>query len=130
MEIRDDLLSKNPQTTFIACHLSNQGHDLAALSLALEQFPNLYADISARDYELGRQPRYASDFLNRFRDRILFGTDMGREKHMYEGWWQLLETADEFIPGRLWWRLYGLELEEPLLKALYRSNAEKLLLWE
>jgi predicted TIM-barrel fold metal-dependent hydrolase len=124
---RDKLLAKHPATTFILCHLSNQGHDLAALSKTLDRFPNLFLDISARDYEIGRQPRSAAAFMKRYATRLLFGTDMGREKHMYQAWWRLLESGDEFISGRIWWRYYGLELAEPVLQSLYRSNAEKLL---
>jgi len=97
---------------------------------ALDKYPNFYVDISARDYELGRQPRNAAKFLARYKDRVLFGTDMGREKHMYQEWWRLLETADEYMPGRIWWRYYGLELPAPLLKSLYRDNALRLLNWQ
>ncbi len=129
LAMRDRLLARHPKTIFIFCHLSNQGNDTAALAKALDRFPNLYLDISARDYELGRQPRTAARFLARYRDRILFGTDMGRDRPMYEGWWRLLESADEYMPGRIWWRYYGLELPAPLLKALYRDNALRLLNW-
>ncbi|MFQ5930114.1 MAG: amidohydrolase family protein [Acidobacteriota bacterium] len=127
---RDRLLSKHPRTTLIACHLSNQGNDLGALSQVLERYPNLYLDISARDYEIGRQPKTAGRFFRRHKDRIVFGTDMGLERHMYEGWWRLLETADEFIPGRLWWRYYGLELQEDVLQGVYRDNARRILNWK
>jgi predicted TIM-barrel fold metal-dependent hydrolase len=124
---RDRLLEKHRDTTFIACHFSNQGNDLVALGEVLDRHPNLYLDISARDYEIGRQPRAAVRFLTKYKDRVLFGTDMGREASMYRGWWRLLETADEFLPGRVWWALYGLELPEDVLKRLYRDNALRLL---
>ena len=117
--IRDKLLARHPKTTFIACHLGNQGNDLATLSKELDKFPNLYLDISARDYEVGRVPRAAVKFLTKYRGRVAFGTDMGRENRMYQAWWRLLETADENMPGRVWWRYYGLELSPPALDALY-----------
>jgi predicted TIM-barrel fold metal-dependent hydrolase len=126
---RDRLLARHPQTTFILCHLSNQGNDLASLARALDRFPNLYVDISARDYELGRQPRFARRFLESYSDRVLFGTDMGRETHMYRMWWRLLETPDEYMPGRIWWRYYGLELSPQALEKLYRGNALRILNW-
>ena len=100
---------------------------MAALAKTLDRYSNLYVDISARDYEIGRQPRTARAFLDRYRGRVLFGTDMGREKTMYEGWWRLLETADEYIPGRIWWPYYGLELNDNTLKSLYRETALKVL---
>ncbi|MDO8545195.1 MAG: amidohydrolase family protein [Opitutaceae bacterium] len=124
---RDRALAKHRQTTFIACHLGNQGHDLGTLSRALEQHPNLFLDISARDYEVGRTPRAAVKFLTKHRDRVLFGTDMGREVSMYRAWWRLFETADEFMPGRVWWPYYGLELAPDILEALYRGNARRLM---
>jgi predicted TIM-barrel fold metal-dependent hydrolase len=124
---RDRTLAKHPKTRFIACHLGNQGHDLASLAATLDRYPNLFVDISARDYEVGRAPRSAAKFLARYRDRVLFGTDMGREKSMYQAWWRLFESADEFMPGRVWWRYYGLELPAPILESLYRSNARRML---
>jgi predicted TIM-barrel fold metal-dependent hydrolase len=130
IERRNKMLAKHPQTTFIACHLSNQGNNLAELAKSLDRFSNLYVDISARDYEIGRQPRAAARFLARYRNRVLFGTDMERAPSMYRGWWRLLETADEFIPGRIWWRYYGLELPPDVLEPLYRGNARRLLNWQ
>jgi predicted TIM-barrel fold metal-dependent hydrolase len=130
LQRRNRLLEKHPQTTFVACHLSNQGNNLAELAKVLDRYPNLYVDISARDYEIGRQPRAAAQFLARYRNRVLFGTDMERAPSMYRGWWRLLETADEFIPGRIWWRYYGLELPSDVLEPLYRGNARRLLNWQ
>jgi len=126
---RDRMLAANPKTRFIFCHLSNEGNNLPALSKALERFPNLFVDISARDYEIGREPRTARKFLTKYSDRVLFGTDMGRDQSMYEGWWRLLETDDEYISGRMWWREYGLDLPDALLTQLYRGNAKRLLDW-
>ena len=125
--MRDRTLAKHPRTRFIACHLGNQGHDLTSLAATLDRYLNLYVDISARDYEVGRAPRTAAKFLSRYRNRVLFGTDMGREKLMYQAWWRLLESGDEFMPGRVWWRYYGLELPAPVLESLYRGNASQVL---
>lgn len=124
------MLKKHPKTTFIACHLANLGNDLMRLGRMLDQYPNLYLDISARDYEVGRQPRAAAKFLTEYSDRILFGTDMGMEKRMYQAWWRLLESTDEHMKGRMWWRYYGLELPTSVLEALYYGNAKKIMNWE
>ena len=127
---RDRMVAKHPKTTFISCHLGNQGHDLGALGKSLDKYPNLFLDISARDYEVGRTPRAAAKFLSKYKDRVLFGTDMGREQSMYRAWWRLFETGDEFMPGRIWWRYYGLDLSAAVLEALYRGNARRLLNWK
>ena len=127
IQMRDDLLQKHRETTFILCHLSNLGNNLQRVAEDLERHPNMYIDISARDYEIGRQPKTAAGFIREYRNRIMFGTDMGREDSMYKGWWRLLETGDEFIPGRQWWRLYGLDLDDATLQQIYRNTAEAVL---
>jgi len=126
IERRNRTLEKHPRTIFIACHLGNQGHDLGSLAAAIDKYPNLYLDTSARDYEMGRTPRTAAKFLNKYKERIVFGTDMGRAKSMYQIHWRLFETADEYIPGRVGWRYGGLELPDDTLKALYRDTARKI----
>lgn len=129
LEVLPRLLQKHPDTRFIACHLANLGHDLARLSSTLDLYPNLFVDISARDYEVGRQPRAAASFLTKYADRVLFGTDMGMDKEMYQSWWRLLESADEHMVGRVWWRYYGLTLPDQVLEALYHKNARRVLNW-
>jgi len=130
LNVRNRMLKKHPKTTFIACHLANEGNDLERLGKLLEMYPNLYLDISARDYEIGRTPRAALKFFSKYPGRILFGTDMGREKSMYQAWWRLLESEDEFIVGRIWWRYYGLALPSAVLKAMYNGNANRILNWK
>ena len=95
----------------------------------LDHFPNLYVDMSARDYEMGREPRTAARFLQKYQDRVMFGTDQSISEKMYRAWWRLLETPDEYIPGSNWWRLYGLELPDRVLERVYRGNALKVLNW-
>lgn len=69
----------------------------------------------------GKVPR------TRYRNRVMFGTDMGRAARMYQAWWRLFETADENMPGRVSWRYSGLELSPQALEALYRGVARKVL---
>jgi hypothetical protein len=33
------------------------------------------------------------------------------------------------MPGRIWWRYYGLELSPQVLEKLYRGNALRILNW-
>lgn len=124
------LLSKHPNTTFIACHLANLGNDLGRLSELLDNHQNLYLDLAARDYELGRQPRSAPKFLEKYQSRVLFGTDIPpKRESMYQAFWRLLESADEDMKGRIWWRYYGLNLPDHVLKSIYQDNAKKILNW-
>jgi uncharacterized protein len=123
------LLERHRKTTFVAVHFSNLGHDLAQLGRALDRFPNLNVDLSARDYEFGRQPFTAPVFFAKYKNRILYGSDREPQPEMWRAWWRILETRDEFIKGSSWWRLYGLGLPDDVLEPVYRGNARRLLNW-
>lgn len=131
MEILDRAVGRHPRTTFIACHFANCSYDLNRLAGMLDKHPNLYADISARYAETAAIPRFTGKFYERYQDRLVYGTDMGRSPDMYRLTFRVLESADEHFYA--WdyssyhWPLYGLALEGPILEKVYRGNALKLL---
>ena len=130
MAMRERLLARHPKTKFVGVHLSNQGNDMAALAKIMDRYPNLYLDIAARAYELGREPRTAARFLARYKDRVMFGTDDILFDGMYQRWWRFLETDDDYIPGQTGWRIYALALPDSVLEALYRGTARRILNWK
>jgi len=121
----------NPKTVFIACHLANCCSDLSMLARLFDTYPNLYADIAARYGEVAPIPRYVHDFMEKYADRIVYGTDMGTTKKMYTTTFRILETADEhFYEQDLFdyhWPLYGLALSDATLKKIYSDNGKKIL---
>ncbi len=127
----ENAVAKHPETIFIASHLANYNLDLELLGKLLDKYPNLYADISARYAESAPVPRYTSAFITKYQDRLLYGTDMGFDKSMYEVTFRILETADEhFYEIELFnyhWSLNGLNLNDEVLKKLYYSNVQGLL---
>ena len=72
---RDRLFKSHPKIKFITAHLGWQANDLGTLSQLLDAAPNVYSEVGAVLYDLGRQPRAAHDFLVKYQDRILFGKD-------------------------------------------------------
>ena len=72
---RDRVLARHPKTTFIGLHVGHGAENLAAVSAALDRFPNFNVEIGARIGELGRQPRTSRRFFEKYQDRMLFGTD-------------------------------------------------------
>ena len=121
----------NPNTTFIACHLANCGYDLSILGRLLDKYPNLYGEFGARYAEISPIPKYVKAFFEKYQDRILYGTDMYFDTHMYETTFRILESADEhFYEIELFnyhWPLYGFGLSDRVLKKIYRDNALKVL---
>ena len=59
--------------------------DRAALGELLDELPNLYVEIGAVIAELGRQPRYAAQFLEKYQDRVLFGKALGEVERPLAG---------------------------------------------
>lgn len=122
-------VSKHPVTTFIACHMANCTYDLEIIGGLLDRYPNLYIDISARYAEMCAIPRASRSFIEKYQDRIVYGTDMGRDPGMYRITFRLLETADEHIYSDRFschWPLHGLNLPDEVLEKIYRLNALKI----
>ena len=128
----ENAVKNNPKTTFIACHLANCCSNLTMLGGLFDKYPNLYADIAARYGEIAPIPRFVHDFMEKYADRIVYGTDMGPTKEMYQTTFRILETADEhFYEHDLFgyhWPLYGLSLTDSTLKKIYSDNAKKILM--
>jgi predicted TIM-barrel fold metal-dependent hydrolase len=101
------------------------------LGKLFDQCPNLYADISARFAETAAIPRFVAQFYQKYQDRIVYGTDMGMSRDMYQLTFRILESADEHFYAHnhfsYHWPLYGLHLDQDVLKKIYRENALKIL---
>ncbi|MDP4224418.1 MAG: amidohydrolase family protein [Bacteroidota bacterium] len=128
----ENTLKRHPRTTFIAAHLVNCCADLSVLGRFFNKYPNLYADISARYGEIAPIPKFVHDFIEKYQDRIVYGTDMDFNERIYRVTFRILETADEhFYETDLFnyhWPLYGLYLSDETLNKLYHGNAERLLM--
>jgi len=129
LEKFERVLSRHPQTRFVAVHAFNLSNDLGRVGQLLERHPNVQVDFAARMWELARQPFTARRFFNAHPDRILFGTDNDPVFGMYAAHVRQLETEDEwFWPADAeWWRGYGMKLPPETLRRIYVDNADALL---
>jgi len=129
MAERDRLFAKHPKTMFIAAHFGFHANDLDRLGRMLDRLPNVYTETGAIIEELARQPRAARAFFVKYQDRILFGKDT-YEASEYPAFFRTFETADEYFDGyrdyHAFWKLYGLDLPDMVLRKLYYGNALKL----
>jgi predicted TIM-barrel fold metal-dependent hydrolase len=125
-----NVFRRHPNTTFIAAHLAWLGGDLGRLGRLFDELPNMHVGIGAVLAELGRQPRFAREWFIRYQDRVLFGKDAW-EPEEYHVYFRTLETADEYFDyyrkRHAFWKLYGLELPDDVLRKLYSENAERLI---
>ena len=126
MKERDNLFRRNPRTTFVAAHMGWHANDLGRLGRMLTEMPNVYVDVGAVLYDIGRQPRVARDFFVKFQDRILFGKDSYQPEE-YPYYWRVFETSDDYFDYyrhyHAFWKLYGIDLPDEVLKKVYYKNA-------
>jgi predicted TIM-barrel fold metal-dependent hydrolase len=142
-EARRNVMRRHPGTQFVCLHVADS-EDLEYVAECLDAHPNMHVGIAARIGELGRQPRAASRFIEKYQDRVLFGTDavpggtntpqqvFGDE--LYEIYYRFLETEDEYfdyapaaVPPQGRWKIYGLGLTDRVLRKVYAENAARLL---
>jgi len=126
---RDRMFAKHPRTNFIAAHLAFHGNDLNRLAKLFDSHANVYVDIAAVLAELGRQPYSAHDFLVKYQDRVLMGKDI-YEVNEYKWYFRALETRDEYFEyyrkRHAFWRIYGVQVPDEVLKKIYFENALRL----
>jgi uncharacterized protein len=126
MTERDNMFRKHPRTTFVAAHLGWHANDLASVGAMLDAMPNVYTEVGAVLYDIGRQPRASHAFFLKYQDRILFGKDSFQPSE-YPYYFRVFETADEYFdyyrPYHAFWKLYGIDLPDSVLKKVYFANA-------
>lgn len=125
-----DIFRRHPNTTFINAHFGWYANDLEKLGQLLDELPNMYVECGAIIAELGRQPRQALKFFEKYQDRILFGKDAYNPEE-YHTYFRVFETEDEYFPYykryHAFWRMYGIGLPDEILKKLYYKNALKVI---
>jgi uncharacterized protein len=129
MAERDNLFRRNPRTTFVTAHMGWHANDLGRLGRLLDSFPNVYTEVGAVLYDIGRQPHAAHDFFVKYQDRIMFGKDSFQPDE-YPYYWRVFETRDEYFDYyrgyHAFWKLYGIDLPDSVLKKVYYQNALKI----
>jgi len=131
----ETVVATHPNTIFIGAHVGCAAEDLDRVSHMLAAYANWNVDLAARIAELGRQPYTAREFMCRWADRILFGTDSPPNAAAWSVNFRFLETRDENFPydpdggpgsqGR--WAITGMGLPHDVLSLIYAENARRLI---
>src|SRR6185436_4659349 len=124
------MFKKHPKTIFINAHFGWYANDLSQLGKLLDEIPNMNIEFGAVIAELGRQPRTAKIFFEKYQDRILFGKDSWAPEE-YATYFRVLETEDEYFPYHkkyhAFWAMYGMGLPDSILKKIYYKNALRII---
>jgi predicted TIM-barrel fold metal-dependent hydrolase len=128
------VVGRHPKTNFIGAHVASNAEDLATVAALLDKHPNLYVEFASRISELGRQPYSTRQFLIKYSDRVLFGTDGPWPEERLRLYWRFLETFDENFPysekdppPQGLWNIHGVGLPDDVLQKIYSANAARLI---
>jgi predicted TIM-barrel fold metal-dependent hydrolase len=135
---RENMHRKHPKTRFVNAHMAMLYYDPQKLAAFLDTYPNADVEISATLQDLGRAPRLWREFIIKYQDRVLMGSDGNPGRGADEFWiphWRYLETYDEYFyhpaqirtaggsPGHGRWNISGIGLPEAVLRKVYYQNA-------
>jgi predicted TIM-barrel fold metal-dependent hydrolase len=139
---RDRMLAAHPRLAFDAVHLASLEWDVDEVARFLDRFPEASVDLAARmvhlEVQAVRRRAKVRDFLLRYQDRILYGsdiahgpgsTDAGVAAEADEAWrrdWRFLNTDDEMHSEDFDGSFRGLALPREVVDKLYRLNARRL----
>ena len=135
---RENMHRKHPKTRFVNAHLAMLYYDPQKLATFLDTYPNADVEMSATLQDLGRAPRLWREFIIKYQDRMLMGSDGSPSRGADEFWsphWRYLETYDEYFyhpaqirtpggsPGHGRWNISGIGLPDDVLRKIYYQNA-------
>ena len=126
MSEQHHVFRKHPETKFIDAHLGWYGNDLEKLGKLFDEMPNVYTELGAVLAELGRQPRFARNWMIKYQDRVMMGKDTYKKEEYYT-YFRVLETDDEYFDyyrkRHAHWKMYGLALPDSVPQKVYYKNA-------
>ena len=74
------VFTRHPTLKIVFAHFFFLSHDLPRLAGYLDQFPGMHIDLTPgieMYHDFSKNPEKARDFMIKYQDRILFGTDIG-----------------------------------------------------
>lgn len=136
---RDRMLEKHPNLIFMGAHLGSLEWSVDEMAKHLDRFPNSTMDLAARMCHIQVQAQSdwekVRDFLIKYQDRIIYGTDSGdyesagedqlKEK-IHEEWksdWQFLTSDDTMVSWKVDGDFKGLQLPREVVEKIYYKNA-------
>jgi predicted TIM-barrel fold metal-dependent hydrolase len=132
---RDHVLEMNPRLRMVGVHLGSMEKDLDNIARHFDRYPNFAIDMAARMEYLMLTPREkVRAFLIKYQDRVLYGTDLdllpdANVTNDLKDWestyardWKFLATDQTLdYKGK---KIRGLSLPEPVLRKIFRTNAQ------
>jgi predicted TIM-barrel fold metal-dependent hydrolase len=141
---RDNVLKRYPQLVFSGAHLASLEWSIEELAHHFESFPNVYVDMSARighlQYQSLSDHNKVRDFLIKYQDRIMYGTDIsvsvqstdyrsttaGLHRRWLDDWVYLATDSTIIVNDLDGTEVKGLRLPASVIDRIYYRNALQL----
>jgi hypothetical protein len=141
IDARDHMLEKHPDLRFVGAHLGSLEYSVDELAKRLDRYPNMAVDMAERISHLQHQAvvdsKKVRDFVLRYQDRLLYGTDLvddGTEeaskllKHAHEvrlRHWEFFCSDHVMQVPKVNGTFTGLKLPREVIDKIYSKNAEQ-----
>lgn len=138
---RDRFLTRHPDMRFVGAHLASLEYDVDSLAVRLDRFPNMAVDMAARICHLQYQTKTNRDkvrnFLIKYQDRIIYGTDLGMNENsspeetkasLHRQWmedWNFFTSDETMTVDEVEGEFEGLKLPKSVIDKIYYTNAVK-----
>jgi predicted TIM-barrel fold metal-dependent hydrolase len=139
---RDNMLKKHPGLLFIGAHMGSLEWSVDELARRFDLFPEMTVDLAARICHIQKQSQddrqKVRDFIIRYQDRFLYGTDLGDDgdsdpaqlkARIHEVWsrdWKYFTTEEIMNSSELDGEFMGLRLPRDVVEKIYYRNAAEL----
>jgi predicted TIM-barrel fold metal-dependent hydrolase len=130
---RDHVLYQHPKLRVVGCHLGSDEEHWDRLAKRLDTYKNFAVDVAARvRYFVHGDHQHAREFLLKYQDRVLYGTDFTladgddpeaakRLQQMHDRDWNFFISKSSLTYGKE--TVTGLGLPEKVVKKVFRENA-------
>jgi hypothetical protein len=141
IDARDHMLEKHPDLIFIGAHLGSLEWSVDELAKRLDKFPNMAVDLAERvaylQYQAITNWQKVHDFVIKYQDRLLYGTDIVADKrktssqirtlsnNLWLADWKFFVTDEKMKIPQVEGEFKGLKLPREVIDKIYCKNAEK-----
>lgn len=140
---RDNMLRKHPNLRFMGAHLGSLEWSVDELAKHFDMFPNMSVDMAARMCHIEKQAQAdrqkVIDFIIKYQDRIIYGTDEGDyegaeadpvklQEKVLTAWtrdWKFLTSDETMTSWEVDGNFKGLKLPKEVIEKIYHKNATK-----
>ncbi len=144
IQARDNLLEKHPDLVYVGAHLGSLEWSVDELAKRLDTYPNMCVDTAERicyfQYQSMDDWQKVYDFIIKYQDRILYGTDIhsddslspeDEKKHAHDLWrrdWLYFTSDGMMTSPSLAQEFKGLKLPKSVVDKIYYKNAKRIYL--